>query len=201
MKNSLIILSFFSLGILLGYNNLLPAFLHAGSSTKYALYFLMFIVGISIGADKNSISIIKNFDFRLLLVPIATLIGTFSGVAVISLFLRDYSILEAMAVGSGFGYYSLSSIIITEIHSAELGVIALLSNIMREVITLLLAPVMVLIFGKLAPISSAGATSMDTCLPIIASSSGKGYVLVALFHGILLTVVVPLLVSFILSLN
>ena len=39
--------------------------------------------------------------------------------------------------GSGFGYYSLSSIFITEYKGAELGTIALLSNISREIITLL----------------------------------------------------------------
>ena len=42
-----------------------------------------------------------------------------------------------MAINSGFAYYSLLSILITEYRGAELGTIALLVNIIREMITLL----------------------------------------------------------------
>jgi uncharacterized membrane protein YbjE (DUF340 family) len=105
-----------------------------------------------------------------------------------------------MAVGAGFGYYSLSSVIISELGSKVLGVIALISNITREIITLIATPIFAKIFGKIAPIASGGATAMDTTLPIITRFSGKRYALVAVFSGLILTILVPLLVSFILSL-
>jgi uncharacterized membrane protein YbjE (DUF340 family) len=79
------------------------------------------------------------------------------------------------------------------------GVIALLANISREIITLLFTPLFVKIFGKLAPISAGGATSMDTTLPIISRFSGHDYAIVSVVHGTILTILVPFLVSFILT--
>jgi uncharacterized membrane protein YbjE (DUF340 family) len=88
-----------------------------------------------------------------------------------------------LAASSGFGYYSLSSILITRYKGVELGTIALLSNIVREIFTLLFAPLMVKYFGKLSPISSGGATTMDTTFPVIVQSAGKDYALVSIYHG------------------
>ena len=124
-----------------------------------------------------------------------TVLGTLAGCAVVSLFLNQRTAAECMAVGSGFGYYSLSSIFITEYKGAELGTIALLSNIMREVIALLCAPFLVKYFGRLAPISVGGATTMDTTLPIITRYSGKEYVVVSIFHGFVVDFSVPFLVT------
>jgi len=70
----------------------------------------------------------------------------------------------------------------------------------RELSTLMLAPLYVRLFGRLAPVAAAGATSMDTCLPVIMKYSGKEVAIIALFSGIALTIVVPFLVVFILSL-
>ena len=104
-----------------------------------------------------------------------------------------------MAVGAGFGYYSLSSVFITQLHSQSLGVVALLSNIFREVATLLATPLLVSYFGKLAGIASGGATAMDTTLPVISRYSGQSYAIIAVFSGIVLTILVPFLVTFILT--
>jgi len=200
MKGSLIILAFFSIGLLLGYNHILPENLIQEEYSSYALYFLMLLVGIGVGADTRAFQALKSYNFRILLIPLTTIVGTAIGVSCVYLILSNISFKEVQAVGSGYGYYSLSSIIITETYSKSLGVIALLSNVMREIITLLFAPVIALYFGKIAPICSGGATSMDTTLPIITKASGKEYAIVSLFHGIVLTVIVPLLVSLILSL-
>lgn len=62
-----------------------------------------------------------------------------------------------------------------------------------------MAPLMVLWVGKFAPICAAGATSMDITLPIITTAAGKEFAVIALFHGILLTMLVPILVTFILT--
>ena len=55
---------------------------------------------------------------------------------------------------------------------------------------------MVKYFGPLAPISSGGATTMDTTLPIITRCSGQDFVIVSLFHGFLVDFSVPFLVTF-----
>jgi uncharacterized membrane protein YbjE (DUF340 family) len=200
MKGSIIILAFFSVGLLLGFNHLLPENLIKEDYSSYALYFLMFLVGIGVGADTRAFQALKNYNFKIFLIPLTTIVGTAIGVSLVYLIIPNISFKEVQAVGSGYGYYSLSSIIITETYSKSLGVIALLSNVMREIITLLFAPIIAVYFGKIAPICSGGATSMDTTLPIITKASGKEYAIISLFHGIVLTVLVPLLVSIILSL-
>lgn len=198
MVMSLKILLFFVAGLLLGVSGWLSFLPVETDLGKYALYLLMLLVGISIGADGRSLLVLRKQGLKLLMVPMATIAGTFAGVAFMMLFIRSISMQEALSVGAGFGYYSLSSIIISEIHSDALGVTALLANVTREILTLLLAPLMVVFFGKLSPISAAGATSMDTTLPIITTVSGKEYAVISLFHGIVLTVLVPVLVTLIL---
>jgi len=200
LKNSLKILVAFSLGVLLGYSGWLPLATYDGNPGKYALYILMFLVGISIGADHRSLLLIREQGIRLFLLPMATIAGTFAGILAVIHFVDGLGVREGLAVGAGFGYYSLSSILITQMHSEALGVIALLSNIIREIITLIMAPAMAICFGKLAPVSAAGATSMDTSLPIITTASGKEFSVIALFHGILLTMLVPILVTLALTL-
>ena len=70
---------------------------------------------------------------------------------------------------------------------------------MREVFTLLFAPLLVAVFGKLAPIASGGATSMDSTLPVVRKFSGKDYALISIYNGTVLTILVPFIVMFILE--
>ena len=198
MKGSLIILFFFVIGLLTGIYNLLPEHFMQNDYSLYALYLLMFLVGIGIGSNKKSLSLIKSVNFKILLVPLSVITGTYIGVSVFSLLQDNLSLMESLAVGSGFGYYSLSSVLISEVSGDMLGVIALLSNITREIITLLLTPLFARYFGKLAPISSGGATAMDTTLPVITKYIGSDYAIISVFSGVVLTILVPFLIAIIL---
>ena len=80
--------------------------------------------------------------------------------------------------------------------ATELGTIALLTNIFREMMTLLGTPIIKKYFGKLAPISAAGVNSMDVLLPSITRYSGKEMIPIAILHGILIDISVPVFVSF-----
>lgn len=196
MKGSLIIVGFFILGIAAGLSGMVPEIIIDGDLTFYALCALLLCVGIGIGSDRNIVTKFKSLDVRMALLPLGTALGTFAGSLVVSFILSGRSPLDCLAVGSGFGYYSLSSIFITEYKGAELGTIALLANIIREMVTLLLSPVLAKVFGPLAPISSGGVTSMDTTLPIIMASSGEQYSAVSIFHGFILDFSIPFLVTF-----
>jgi hypothetical protein len=110
MKNSLIILSFFVAGLLGGIFSIVPDFLLNTDFSAYALYFLMFFVGVGVSIDKNAWKMMKAIKLKMLLVPLSAIIGTFLGVILFSLLFTDMEIREALAVGSGFGYYSLSSV-------------------------------------------------------------------------------------------
>ena len=163
----------------------------------------MFQIGISIGSNKELKSMISQLRLKFLLIPLATISGTLAFSALASLLLSRWSIFDCMAVGSGFAYYSLSSVLITQFKEAsiglqlatELGTIALLANIFREMMALLGAPLLARYFGRLAPISAAGVNSMDVILPMITRYSGKDMVPVAIFHGLLIDMSVPFFVS------
>lgn len=200
MKGSLIIVGFFALGIVVGLLSLVPQSLIEGDVSYYALCALMFCVGISIGCDSDVLSSFKKVNPRLMMLPLMTIVGTLAGTAAASFLLPHRHLFDCMAIGSGFGYYSLSSIFITEYKGAELGSIALLANIIREILTLLCAPLLARWFGKLAPITMGGATTMDTTLPIITRASGQDFVIVSIFHGFCVDFSVPFLVTFFCSL-
>lgn len=196
MRGSLIIVAFFIAGLLLARWGWIPLSLSEGDVSIWALYALMFLVGISIGSDTQALKAIRGQHWKILWVPVATWAGTLAGTALASLLLPSRNLADCLAVGSGFGYYSLSSIFITEYRGAELGTIALAANIIREIITLLGAPLLVCWFGKLAPICAGGATTMDTTLPVITRFSGKEFVVISIFHGFIVDFSVPFLVTF-----
>lgn len=195
MKGSLVIVSFFILGVAAGRAGItLPA---TGSVdfSFITLALLIFFVGLSIGSDMATLRALRGLDRRLMLLPAVTIAGTLAGCLILSLFLSGRSPADVLAVGSGFGYYSLSSIFVTRYKGPELGTIALLGNVAREMITLLGAPLLMKLAGPLAPISSGGATSMDTTLPVITAASGKEFVILSIFHGFTVDLSVPFLVT------
>ncbi|NMA74354.1 MAG: lysine exporter LysO family protein [Bacteroidales bacterium] len=194
MIGSIIVIGLFIIGILCGFFGLLPEILLTGNYSIYALCGLMMCVGMTLGHDKEIIKKFKALDPKMAALPLMTITGTLVGCALISLFMNNRSLTDCMAVGSGFGYYSLSSVFITQYKGAEMGTIALLSNIMREISALLLAPLFVRYFGKLAPIAAGGATSLDTTLPAVAKFSGQDFLVLSMFHGAVIDISVPFLV-------
>ena len=195
LKGSLVIVGFFVLGLLLALSGWIRVSEQVSDFCFYALAALMACVGASIGSDPQTLKNFRALNPRLVLLPLCTILGTLVATALVSLLLSHRSLTDCLAVGSGFAYYSLSSIFITEYRGAELGTIALLSNISRELITFLAAPLLVRWFGRLAPIAAGGATTMDTTLPIIARTSGNDLVVVSLFHGFVVDFSVPFLVT------
>ncbi|MDD6365174.1 MAG: lysine exporter LysO family protein [Bacteroidales bacterium] len=196
---SLVILGFFVAGICLGLCGILPDNGIVHKLSTFSLCILMLMVGMSVGGNPELVSSLRSMDPKLLLLPVATILGTYSGCAVADIFL-DYRLSDALAISSGFGYYSLSSVLISQSRGAMLGTIALITNIIREVFTLLAAGLLVRIAGPLAPITAGGATTADTTLPIISSVCGQQFVLIAVFHGFIVDFSVPFLVSFFCSL-
>lgn len=199
-----LLVGFFVLGCVIGVFKILPESITNSNITTWVLYALMFQVGISIGSDKKNKGILKSVSIKLLLIPLATIVGTLTFSALVSFLLVNLSVTDCLAIGSGFAYYSLSSILITDLKeaslgvqmAAELGTIALIANIIREIIVLLFAPQLYKIFGKFAPICVGGATTMDTTLPIITTVCGKELVFISIFHGVIVDFTVPFFVSF-----
>ena len=193
LKGSLVIVAFFVAGSLVG---LFTPFNVAGTGiSTWVLYALMFCVGITLGHDASLAGRVRQLDPRLALLPLATAFGTLLGAAVSALLL-PWSVADTLAVGAGFGYYSLSRIFITDLRGPELATVALLCNVMREIFTLLAAPLVARLFGPLAAVSIGGATTFDTTLPVITQAAGRPYAVVSIFHGCALDFSVPFLVTF-----
>ena len=203
MKGSLIVVAFFVLGLFVGHSDCLPSWFMSSQTSFVALCALLLFVGMGIGLNPNMMRDIKSLSPRLALLPLVTILGSWMGAVVAYIVMssdlctlfQQRSLTSCLAVDSGFAYYSLSSIFITEYRGAELGTIALLANIVREMITLLLAPILAKRFGPLAPITAGGATTMDTTLPIIAQASGQKYVALSIYHGFVTDFSVPFLVT------
>jgi uncharacterized membrane protein YbjE (DUF340 family) len=198
MKSSLAILGCLVAGILVSAAHRLPAFLLRSEVAAGVLFALLFLVGVGIGGNPEMRELLRRLDPRLALVPLVAVIGTLLGVGIVSIAVPGVRLREVLAVGAGFGYYSLSSILITQIRGETLGVLALLANVLRELATLVASPLLARYFGRLAPIVSGGATATDTTLPIIVQCAGAEYAVLAVFSGMVLSLLVPFLITFLL---
>ena len=79
--------------------------------------------------------------------------------------------------------------------ATELGTIALLSNIFREMAALLCAPLFRRYCGYLSPLAAARLGSADCALPALARYSGPDAIPLAIIHGLLIEICMPFFVS------
>jgi uncharacterized membrane protein YbjE (DUF340 family) len=199
MKATLVLFVIFCLGIVTGASGIIPAGLDIEGVKLVILYILLVLLGINLGADQHLVSYLRNVKPHILLVPLGVVLGSLLGAGIVAwLLFPDLRLQDGLAVGAGFGYYSLSSIIITQISGAELGAIALIANLLRELATILFTPLLSRHLGKISPVASGGATSMDVALPVILKYSGNAYAIVAIVNGVVLTILVPILVPLVL---
>lgn len=156
------------------------------------LCLLLFFVGIDIGKNKNVLQEIRKTGHLFFLVPFGVAFGSILGALGIGLLL-GYPINESGAIGSGLGWYTLSSIIIAP-YSSELSVLAFLTNVIREVFAIALIPIIAKRIGFMEAIAPAGATAMDTTLPIISRNTNAETAILSFSTGLILSTLVPILV-------
>ena len=192
MKDILIMLGVFAAGAAISANvSIDPEMI--SSLTDLFLFLLLTFVGMDIANTKIDL---KKMSIKDLLLPFIVVAGSVIGGLVANMVLEGVSLKDSLAIVSGFGYYSLSSIILNETSGSYIGVIALTSNIIREILTICFAPLLIRYGGDNSYIASAGATSMDTCLFQLVRYSDGNSVPLSIFSGFILTVLVPILVTF-----
>jgi uncharacterized membrane protein YbjE (DUF340 family) len=168
-----------------------PAYLAvSGGLVIVALCVLLFLVGIEIGRDDTVIEEIKAVGFRILLFPLAAILGTYIFTAVASFFL-SVTVREAMAIGGGFGWYSFAPTILLA-HSVHVSAICFLQNVIRELLGIVLIPIVAKWIGYIEASALPGVASMDVCLPVIEKSTGTHITIYAFVIGIAMALVVPL---------
>lgn len=189
---SFLIVGVFAFGVVIGYRDWMPLMVEQAS--MWALYLLMALVGFNIGSDVETLHALRRQHWKVVFVPVATIIGTLVGVMAISP-LIGLKFTDCLAVGSGFGYYSLSSVLLSELRGVEIGAIALIVNVMRELITVVCAPLFVRWFSPLSVICSGGATTLDVTMPTIMNTCGTSFIGIAIFQGVVVDLSVPILVT------
>jgi uncharacterized membrane protein YbjE (DUF340 family) len=192
LKDPLILLVILAAGFLSAL--LLPIYPGADADMLITaiLYVLLLAMGIGLGGSGVRFSkAIAHPD--LFLIPLGTAAGSLLGglAAGFALGIRAGT---ALAVSSGFGWYSLSGVMLTELDGPITGSIAFLANIMRESAALLLIPILARTRFPYIAIGAGGATAMDVTLPLIEKSCGPGSVGFSMASGAILSLAVPVLV-------
>ena len=167
---------------------------------SYALMLLLLSVGIEVGTNKTVFRKIAEYNVRILVIPFGVAAGSIAGGLLLGLAL-GMPPGEAGAISSGFGFYSVSAVILRELGGSQLGTVAFLTNMLRELLSFLLIPLVAKWFGRYAAIAPSGATAMDTTLPAIARAAGEETALMAVISGVVLTALVPVLVPLIYQLG
>lgn len=161
--------------------------------TTAAISVLLLGIGLDLGESRETWQKLRRMSWRVFLVPLlvatGSLVGTTLGGLVINLPLN-----ESSAVGAGFGWYSLSGVLLAKIYRVETGALAFMTNVIRELLAILLIPLLARRIGKVVAVAPGGATTMDTTLPLIARVTDTETTLVAFVNGLVLSLLVPVLV-------
>ncbi|MBF4692978.1 LysO family transporter [Fusibacter ferrireducens] len=163
------------------------------------LCFLLFFVGVDIGKNKDIFKNIKRSGPLFILIPMGVAAGSILGSIILG-FALGYPINESGAIGAGFAWYSLSSIIIAP-YSSELSVLSFLTNLIREILAIMIIPFVAKHIGFAEAIAPGGATAMDTTLPIVSKNTNAETAILSFTTGLILSMLVPILVPFILNLG
>ena len=179
-------------GILLGYFTKSYINFDISLLIQFGLYLLLFFIGIDIGKNDNILNDLKKINKKVLFLPFITIISLLAGGAVASILL-PLSMGESVAISAGMGWYSFSAIELSKV-SVELGGIAFLSNIFRELLAIFLIPIVAKKIGSFESVSIGGATAMDSVLPIINRSNPAEISIISFYSGLVISIVVPILI-------
>ncbi len=205
-KMTIIIFGSVIVGMALGYFAARPIFGseiaqfdHAASlGIKTGLCILMVFVGLDLGLQGTAFQMMRDAGLRILIFPFVTIVGTCIGAAIAGP-LMGFSLREAMAVGAGFGWYSLAPGIIMDAGLIEASAVSFLHNVLREIISILFLP---FVAGKIGYIEAAcmgGAPAMDVCLPVINKETKGKAVTYGFITGVIMSFLVPFSVPLALS--
>lgn len=166
-----------------------------------ALDVMIFIAGIEIGSNRGILKRICNVHSALLalVIPLAVACGSICGALLLG-HIAGLSAYDSLLVGGGLGWYSFSSVVISAMYSTEIGTVAFLANMMREISGFFLIPLLVRVHKFLA-LAPSGAATMDSGLPVVIKYTNLHVGMYSFINGLVLTLIVPVLISWLLSLK
>lgn len=166
-----------------------------------ALDVMIFVAGIEIGSNRGILKRICNLHSALLAlaIPFAVACGSICGALLLG-HIAGLSAYDSLLVGGGLGWYSFSSVVISAMYSTEIGTVAFLANMMREISGFFLIPLLVRVHKFLA-LAPSGAATMDSGLPVVIKYTNLHVGMYSFINGLVLTLIVPVLISWLLSLR
>lgn len=166
-----------------------------------ALDVMIFIAGIEIGSNRGILKRICNLHSALLAlaIPLAVACGSICGALLLG-HIAGLNVYDSLLVGGGLGWYSFSSVVISAMYSTEIGTVAFLANMMREISGFFLIPLLVRVHKFLA-LAPSGAATMDSGLPVVIKYTNLHVGMYSFINGLVLTLIVPVLISWLLSLR
>lgn len=186
-------------GMLAGYTFIPDAFIAvSGNFLVGGLTILMFFVGIDLGMEGTVVANFKRVGWRVAVIPFAVIAGTLAGTYIASLFL-PISGKEAMAIGSGLGWYTFAPVLLSS-YSQEISAISFMHNVMREMFGLLLIPVVAKYIGYVEAVGLPGGAAMDVGVAVVERTAGPNAAVYSFVAGVVLSAVVPVLVPFFINL-
>ena len=163
-----------------------------GSST-YVLVVLIFCVGIQL--RNNGISIRSVFFNQRGMITGAIFVLTSLLGGIIGAQVLNVPIVQGLAVSSGLGWYSLSSVTLNNAWGPIWGSIAFFNDLSRELISLFIVPLFMQHYRSTA-IGYTGATAIDCTLPIIQKAGGVEVLPLAFSFGFITNIAPPILLVF-----
>ncbi len=165
----------------------------ASLGIKTGLCILLVFVGMDLGLEGTIVENFKSVGLRVLMIPAAVVVGTLGASLLMSLVL-DVTVREALAIGAGFGWYSLAPGIIMEAGHMTASAISFLHNVMRELFSILLIPTIAKYIGYVETVGLPAAAAMDIGLPIIEKATRSEIAVYSFISGVVLSTLVPILV-------
>lgn len=168
------------------------------TASEWILFFLLFLIGIQL---RNSGLTLRQIllNKQGMLIAIVIIITSWIG-GLLAALLLDIPLTRGLAMASGFGWYSLSGILMGDAFGPVYGGASFMIELLRELVALVIIPL--LIHQKpCTAIGYAGATAMDFTLPVIQTSGGVRCVPVAIVSGFILSLLVPVFMLFFVSLG
>ncbi|MGV2839928.1 lysine exporter LysO family protein [Vibrio cyclitrophicus] len=167
------------------------------TASEWILFVLLFFIGIQLrnsGLTLRQILLNKHGMVIAVTIVITSLVG-----GVIAAYLLDIPLFKALAMSSGFGWYSLAGILMGDAFGPVYGGASFMLELLRELVALVLIPVLIRSY-PCTSIGYAGATAMDFTLPVIQTTGGVRFVPIAIVSGFILSLLVPILMLFFVSL-
>jgi uncharacterized membrane protein YbjE (DUF340 family) len=165
----------------------------ASQDLTYALYLLLGLVGYDLNVVFPSVASVLR--------PVASAVLGGAAAAIMIVVLFGVPGKVAFATAAGFGWYTLTGPLVATAAGPALGMIAFLTNFLREDLTMLSAPLLGPKVGGEGLVAMGGATSMDTNLYFVTHFGDQSAGAVALSSGLILTVGASLLVPIILGIS